>query len=102
LQRAIVPSEQDFSAIKEKRAVQKADRLAAENRIADFLTGQRECVADYRRAQPQRFELGASRILIRNDAIPPPNVISSSIAKTPPALFLSANSTELLPHNSIR
>jgi hypothetical protein len=71
LQRAIVPSEQDFSAIKEKRAVQKADRLAAENRIADFLTGQRECVADYRRAQPQRFEFGASRILIRNDAIPP-------------------------------
>jgi hypothetical protein len=39
LQRATVPSEQDFSAVKEKRAVPKADRLAAENRIADFLTG---------------------------------------------------------------
>jgi hypothetical protein len=64
LQGAIVPSEQDFSAFKEKRAVAKTDRLAAENPIADFLTRQRECVADYRRAQPQRFEFSAGRILI--------------------------------------
>jgi hypothetical protein len=53
-----------------KRAVRKADRLAAEDRVADFLTGQHECVADYRRADPQRFEPGARLILIGDDTIP--------------------------------
>ena len=67
-----------------KRAVRKADRLAAEDRVANFLAAHQEHSLDDRRADRQRIDLGAGLILIGEDAVPPQGDKQFHRRQTPP------------------